>query len=182
MSGFVSGIDLVTKFHLFSRWKSEVDGGKDEGLAAMKEMAFNGAAKGLAKSVEKYLVDFPKEVMRSVLEDVDASLGKILAEHIELLAKCPGHEWEEAKELGPTAGGVGGEAASNKASSDSRLADLSHAVDALKLALDLDEDEPGMLLVMPWDHVCSSRTTCVCIVPARKVDSSTFIALCEIET
>ena len=145
MSGFVLGIDLITKFHLFFRWKSDVDGGKDEGLAAMKEMAFNGAAKGLAKSVEKYLVDFPKEAMRSVLEDVDASLGKIFAEHSELLAKCPGKEWEEAKELSPTAGQVGGEAASNKASSDSRLADFSHAVDALKLALDLDEDEPGML-------------------------------------
>ena len=116
----------------------------------MKEMAFNGAAKGLAKSVEKYLVDFPKEAMRSVLEDVDASLGKILAEHRELLAKCPGQEWEEAKEVGPTAAEVGGNAACSKANSDSRLADLSHAVDALKLALDLDEDEPGMLLVMSW--------------------------------
>ena len=107
MSWFVFGIAFIAKLHLFFRWKSEVDGGKDEGLAAMKEMAFNGAAKGLAKSVEKYLVDFPKEAMRSVLEDVDASLGKILAEHRELLAKCPGQEWEEAKEVGPTAAEVG---------------------------------------------------------------------------
>ena len=121
-----------------------MDSGKDEGLAAMKEMAFNGAAKGLAKSVEKYLVDFPKEAMKSVLAAVDTSLGNILADHNELLVKCPGQEWE-AKELAPASAEVDGGAAAEKMDASDRLADLAHAVDALKLALDLDEDEPGML-------------------------------------
>ena len=108
----------------------------------MKEMAFNGAAKGLAKSVEKYLVDFPKEAMKSVLAAVDTSLGNILGDHNELLAKCPGQEWE-AKEFAPAAAEVGGSGAPKEVAND-RMADLTHAVDALKLALDLDEDEPGM--------------------------------------
>ena len=115
-----------------------MDQGKDEGLAAMKEMAFNGAAKGLAKSVEKYLVEFPKEDMKSVLVDVDKSLGDILGDHGELLLKCPGQEWD-TKDLAPeSVSPVEKEVASES------LADLTNAVDALKLALDLDEDEPGL--------------------------------------
>ena len=109
----------------------------------MKEMAFNGAAKGLAKSVEKYLVDFPKEAMKSVLSAVDTSLGNILGDHNELLAKCPGQEWE-AKDLAPA---TAAEVAVKEVATD-RLAALTHAVDALKLALDLDEDEPGMHSLM----------------------------------
>lgn len=132
---------LKKEISFYLKWKSEVDSGKDEGLAAMKEMAFNGAAKGLAKSVEKYLVDFPKEAMKSVLAAVDKSLGNILGDHNELLARCPGQEWE-ARELAPAAE-VGGSDAGKEVAND-RLADLSHAVDALKLALDLDEDEPGL--------------------------------------
>ena len=135
---------LIKNLHCpLTRWKSEVDSGKDEGLAAMKEMAFNGAAKGLAKSVEKYLVDFPKEAMKSVLSAVDTSLGNILGDHNELLAKCPGQEWE-AKDLAPA---TAAEVAVKEVATD-RLAALTHAVDALKLALDLDEDEPGMHSLM----------------------------------
>jgi RNA recognition motif-containing protein len=126
---------LKKEISFYLKWKSEVDTGKDESLAAMKEMAFNGAAKGLSKSVEKYLADFPQDDMKDVLTQVDESLGTILKNH-EFLVKSNAKEWD-MKSIG------GDDAAVEKIAYSSKddFYALTTAFATMKRALEEEEEK-----------------------------------------
>ncbi len=134
---------LRKEMTFYQKWKTELTELEDSSLGAMKELAFNGAAKGLANSIDKYLTSFPHAEMKTVLEGIDDNLGVILDKHLNLLNTEPVEDWDKKAETSAASIYRKSAKTDQTGTAEDAFRTLSQAINDLKAAIDDGCPTPG---------------------------------------